>query len=127
MRRTPWPFLLVILVAAAAAQTKPRLTPAEYGQWETLGATSLSPDGRWLAYALNRSNRNNELRIVSVAGGEPKVAAFGAQPAFSSDSSLGCIQCRLFRGAAGKAEEREKADSTKAGAAEFEERRTDDR
>jgi dipeptidyl aminopeptidase/acylaminoacyl peptidase len=87
MRRTLWPFLLVILVAAAAAQTKPRLTPADYGQWETLGATSLSPDGKWLAYSLNRSNRNNELRIVSVAGGESKSAAFGAQPAFSSDSA----------------------------------------
>src|SRR5262249_3099568 len=38
------------------------------------------------AYGVNRSNRNNELRVVSVAGGEPKVAAFGAQPVFSSDS-----------------------------------------
>jgi hypothetical protein len=46
----------------------------------------LSPDGKWLAYGLNRSNRNNELRIAGVAGGEPKVAAFGAQPVFSSDS-----------------------------------------
>jgi dipeptidyl aminopeptidase/acylaminoacyl peptidase len=88
MRRKPIISLLLLfsLVIVGAAQTKPRLTPADYGQWETLGATSLSPDGKWLAYGLNRSNRNNELRIVSTAGGEPKVAAFGAQPVFSSDS-----------------------------------------
>jgi len=46
----------------------------------------LSPDGKWLAYGINRSNRNNELRIVNVADGTTKVAAFGAQPVFSSDS-----------------------------------------
>lgn len=91
MNRTP--LLAVLLLFSfsglALAQTKPRLTPADYGQWETLGATSLSPDGKWLAYGIARSNRNNELRIVSVAngaGGEPKVTAFGAQPVFSSDS-----------------------------------------
>ncbi|MDX2034309.1 MAG: prolyl oligopeptidase family serine peptidase [Blastocatellia bacterium] len=78
--------LVVLLAVFAGAQTKPRLTPADYGQWENLAAASLSPDGKWLAYGIVRSNRNNELRIVSVAGGEPKVAAFGAQPVFSSDS-----------------------------------------
>ena len=78
--------LLFSFTFIATAQTKPRLAPADYGQWEILGATSLSPDGKWLAYGVNRSNRNSELRIVSVAGGEPKVAAFGAQPVFSSDS-----------------------------------------
>ena len=80
------PLLICSLAVVGLAQTKPRLTPAEYGKWETLGATNLSPDGKWLAYGVNRSNRNNELRIVSVAGGEPKIAPFGAQPVFSSDS-----------------------------------------
>ncbi|HEY7183591.1 MAG TPA: prolyl oligopeptidase family serine peptidase [Blastocatellia bacterium] len=80
------PLLICSLAIAGLAQTKPRLTPAEYGKWETLGATNLSPDGKWLAYGVNRSNRNNELRIVSVAGGEPKIAPFGSQPVFSSDS-----------------------------------------
>src|SRR5262245_14314003 len=80
--------LLFSFTLIATGQTKPRLTPADYGQWEILGATSLSPDGKWLAYGVNRSNRNNELRIASVAGGEPKVAAFGAQPVFSPIFSL---------------------------------------
>jgi dienelactone hydrolase len=80
------PLLIITLAVAGLAQTKPRLTPADYGKWETLGATTLSPDGKWLAYGVNRSNRNNELRVVNVASGEPKVAPFGAQPVFSSDS-----------------------------------------
>src|SRR5262245_1633353 len=88
MRRRSIISLLLIysLAIAVLAQTKPRLTTAAYGKWETLGATNLSPDGKWLAYGVNRSNRNNELRIVSVAGGEPKIAPFGSQPVFSSDS-----------------------------------------
>src|SRR5262245_61565566 len=87
---------LALLVAASAAltvsgsaQSKQPPTPAEYGQFETLAPQprgGLSPDGRWLAYAVNRSSRNNELRILQLADGTTKTAAFGAQPAFSSDS-----------------------------------------
>ena len=47
----------------------------------------MSPDGKWLAFGINRSDRNNELRITNIADGRTSVAAFGAQPAFSSDSS----------------------------------------
>ena len=44
------------------------------------------PDGKWIAYGVNRSNRNNELRIANVATGDTAVAPFGDQPAFSADS-----------------------------------------
>jgi dipeptidyl aminopeptidase/acylaminoacyl peptidase len=89
-------FVLILALAAAAApssQTKPAVTPAEYGQWETLvtharaSATGpLSPDGEWIAYGVNRSNRNNELRIAPVATGKTITVAFGDSPAFSADS-----------------------------------------
>jgi dipeptidyl aminopeptidase/acylaminoacyl peptidase len=69
------------------AQTKPSVPPTEYGQWETLvPGGALSPDGKWIAFGVNRANRNNELRISNIGGGEPKIIAFGLQPAFSSDS-----------------------------------------
>ncbi len=91
MRRIVTPILFVFSVAISiAAQTKPPVTPSDYGQFETLATVpsrgGLSPDGKWLAYGINRSNRNNELRITSVADGTTKVAAFGAQPIFSADS-----------------------------------------
>jgi dipeptidyl aminopeptidase/acylaminoacyl peptidase len=81
---------LLALSIGLAAQNKRPATFADYGQWEALAPAGtrggLSPDGRWLAYGINRSNRNNELRMVKLADGTTKAAAFGAQPAFSSDS-----------------------------------------
>ncbi len=94
--RNPF-FLLTALTCALFAQPKLPPTPAEYGQWETLvesgggrggggGASGLSPDGKWLAYGINRSNGNNDLRVTNVASGKAKIVPFGAQPQFSSDS-----------------------------------------
>ena len=94
MKRT----ILVLAVAGVAAglsteaqQLRPPAT-ADFAQWEALafqprgGQGPLSPDGKWIAYGINRSNRNNELRIANVASGDTAVAAFGDQPAFSADS-----------------------------------------
>ncbi len=91
---------LVFLCSTIGAQTKAPATPADYGQWETLvdaagagggrgGAApsgGLSPDGKWVAYGINRVNGNNELRVTNLASGAVKTAAFGAQAAWSSDS-----------------------------------------
>jgi dipeptidyl aminopeptidase/acylaminoacyl peptidase len=91
MRRILLPTLvLVSALASATAQTKLPPTPAEYGQFETIALQAragLSPDGRWIVYGINRSSRDNELRIAPLGGGvATKTVAFGAQPAFSSDS-----------------------------------------
>ncbi len=78
------------LTTTLAAQTKPPPGFADYGQWETLSPAGsrggFSPDGQWIAYAINRTNRDNELRITKLADGVTEVIAFGAQPAYSSDS-----------------------------------------
>jgi dipeptidyl aminopeptidase/acylaminoacyl peptidase len=78
------------LTAVVGAQSKAPVPPAEYGQFETLATIAnhggLSPDGKWLAYGINRANRSNELRIMNIATGATTVAAFGAQPAFAADS-----------------------------------------
>src|SRR5262249_2144233 len=86
-------FLLVIAITLGAslyAQSKPAPQPADYGKWESLVVpqrSGLSPDGKWIAYGLNRANGENDLRISSGAGRSPeKVIAFGTQSAFSSDS-----------------------------------------
>jgi dipeptidyl aminopeptidase/acylaminoacyl peptidase len=93
------PTVIALLFACSlTAQTKLPPSPADYGQWETLvetgggggrgGATAggLSPDGKWLAYGITRSNGNNEIRATNIAAGATKTVAFGTQPAFSSDS-----------------------------------------
>jgi dipeptidyl aminopeptidase/acylaminoacyl peptidase len=98
MRQTPATIVLACLAftSSLTAQTKAPPTPADYGQWETLveagggrgggGASGLSPDGKWLAYGINRSNGNDELRATNIAAQTTKITAFGTQPAFSSDS-----------------------------------------
>ncbi len=77
------------------AQAKPSITRADYGQWESLsagggrgggGGGGFSPDGRFVAYAITRTSRSNELRVLKLADNTTKVAPFGAQPTFSSDS-----------------------------------------
>jgi dipeptidyl aminopeptidase/acylaminoacyl peptidase len=78
--------LLMLAAALASAQPKPAITPPDYGKWETLGQTVLSPDGKWLAAPVKRTNGTSELRIHPTAGGKAWVAPSGIEPAFSSDS-----------------------------------------
>src|SRR5512136_2215249 len=82
--------ILLIFSVMISAQTKKPATFADFGRWESLARPGayggLSPDGRWLGYGINRSDRNNELRVLKLADNTIKVAAFGSQPVFSSDS-----------------------------------------
>src|SRR6266436_333746 len=72
--------------ALLTAQTKPVIQPADFGKWETLGQVVLSPDGKWLAQPIRRTDGTFELRVSPTAGGKTHVAAFGIEPAFSADS-----------------------------------------
>jgi dipeptidyl aminopeptidase/acylaminoacyl peptidase len=80
---------LVITPALLRAQAKHPPARQDWGQFENLAVQprgGLSPDGKWLVYGINRSNRNNELRIRNLETGKETTVAFGAQPAFSADS-----------------------------------------
>jgi dipeptidyl aminopeptidase/acylaminoacyl peptidase len=79
--------------ALAQAQGRQDVQPPgfdDFGRWETLSRAGsrggFSPDGRWIAYGINRTNRENELRITKIADGTGGVIAYGSQPAYSSDS-----------------------------------------
>jgi dipeptidyl aminopeptidase/acylaminoacyl peptidase len=85
--------VFLFLMGHLVAQTKPPVPSSEFPKWETLvaqpRATStgpLSPDGRFLVYGITRQNRDNELRVVDIAGGRTTVLALGEQPVFSADS-----------------------------------------
>jgi len=96
MRRTLLRTGLIALLAAVLSspllsQSKPTLVPADYDQFEAIGPGAarggLSPDGRWLAYGINRVGGNNELRVARVGEITPvKTVAFGSQASFSSTS-----------------------------------------
>lgn len=80
--------IVAAMTAAGGAQSKAPAGPADWGRWESLRVMprGLSPDGKWVAYGIHRSNYEDELRITNVADGTTKTAAFGGQPAFSADS-----------------------------------------
>ena len=91
MKFAPLALALTLLTQAQL----PAPAPADFGQWERLTPAGerggLSPDGRWLAYGITRTNGENDLRVASVADGATKTIAFGAQPAFSSDSRWAAV------------------------------------
>ncbi|MEP6766468.1 MAG: prolyl oligopeptidase family serine peptidase, partial [Gemmatimonadaceae bacterium] len=72
--------------ATLSAQDKPLVTPKDFGKWESIGQSRMSPNGNWLAFGINRGNEENELRIRGGANDTTIVVAFGSQPAFTPDS-----------------------------------------
>lgn len=80
--------------------------PAEYGRFESLGSYSLSPDGRWLVYAVTRVDDESELRLRMLAMEATETIAYGTQPQFSGDSQW---MAYLIGVSPGEREKKEKA------------------
>lgn len=76
--------LWVILALPAWSQSP--ITPADYGKWESPGAASLSPNGRWLAYGVTRVNEENELRLRPLDRDTAFAVPNGTGATFSADS-----------------------------------------
>jgi dienelactone hydrolase len=84
----------VVSAATPTAQSKPTLTPPDYDQFESVSAGAsrggLSPNGKWLAYSINRIGGDSELRLIPATGlppsEQPRVVAFGSGAVFTSNS-----------------------------------------
>jgi dipeptidyl aminopeptidase/acylaminoacyl peptidase len=74
------------LPSLGLAQSRPTVRPADYGKWESLGAGTLAPNGQWLAYAVNRVNEENELRLGNATRDTTIAVLYGSAPAFTGDS-----------------------------------------
>lgn len=86
--------LLLTTLSPGIAQKTP-VTPKDYGKWEILGSPTLSPNGKWAAYEIERIDGTHELRYrplpeKGVVSGSiksvTKIAVSGDDPAFSADS-----------------------------------------
>ncbi len=73
----------------ALAQTKPLVTPKDYGKWEMLGergeSPRISPRGTWVAYIVNRVDEENQLRLTGGARDTTIVIPYATGPAFTAD------------------------------------------
>jgi hypothetical protein len=81
----PFTIALWIILAGPASAQSP-ITPADYGKWESPGAATLSPNGRWLAYGLARVNEENELRVRPLDRDTAFIVPNGTSATFSADS-----------------------------------------
>ena len=78
--------ILALIPSLGSAQARATVRPADYGKWETLGPGTLAPNGRWLAYIVNRVDEENELRIGGTARDSTVAVRYGSAPAFTGDS-----------------------------------------
>src|SRR5437868_9020517 len=71
----------------ASSRSRPALTEADFARIETLGASALSADGKWVAYDFRRgASGPTELRYRTVAGGAESTVPLGNTPLFSANS-----------------------------------------
>jgi dipeptidyl aminopeptidase/acylaminoacyl peptidase len=67
------------------APAKRAVRPEDYGVWESVRGAALSPDGRWLAYGIVRTDGEEELRLRMLATEATETLTHGARPRFSND------------------------------------------
>ena len=75
-----------LLVAITNAQTKKHLTPDDYGKWQTLATTGISPNGEWLMYHILVQEDNDTLFVVNKSTNKTYKLAFASTPEFSGDN-----------------------------------------
>jgi dipeptidyl aminopeptidase/acylaminoacyl peptidase len=65
---------------------KKHLTPEDYGQWQSLAAIDLSPDGNWIAYQVTVQEDNDTLFVKHKNNNQVHKLAFASTPEFSRDN-----------------------------------------
>ncbi len=70
-----------------APERKRRLMPDEYGDWERLGRTDISPNGSWTFAVINKVDGDPRLVIKASDGPETWTIETATRAAFSDDSN----------------------------------------
>ncbi|MBL7761673.1 MAG: S9 family peptidase [Sediminibacterium sp.] len=83
----------VFFSGIAGAQQKKQLTKADYGNWQTIGGTDISPNGNWIAYQITVQENNDTLYVVNRISRQVYKLAFAGNPEFSKDNKW--MACRI--------------------------------
>ncbi|NNM35146.1 MAG: hypothetical protein HKO53_18875, partial [Gemmatimonadetes bacterium] len=94
-----WPAL------AAIGQERTLTDPSEFGRWESLGRSAVSPMGDWVAYQVSRNDGSSELRVWGDSQDSTRVFPWASDPAFSADG-------RWLSWTAGHSDEEKEASET---------------
>ncbi len=76
---------LLFITNESLAQQK-KLTLEDYGQWQRLGQTMLSPDGNWFAYEVIPVEGDGWITVTDVATGEEHELMYASRGAFSNNN-----------------------------------------
>lgn len=86
MQRIYTLLLAVICTLPVAAQQKKDLSPDDYGKWQTLAGSVLSPNGNWVAYGVAIQEDNDTVFVVNRDTKKRYTLEFASQPSFSKDN-----------------------------------------
>jgi hypothetical protein len=93
---------LLLLAARPVADSGKVLTLDDYGRWNRIVSTTISPDGEWVSSAFRPNGGDDTLYLKHVPKGTLHKAAGGAEPAFSDDSAWAAYVVNLPRKEADK-------------------------
>jgi dipeptidyl aminopeptidase/acylaminoacyl peptidase len=80
-------FSCILLVTTATyGQQKKNLTEDDYGKWQSLGLTDMSPNGEWVAYAVTVQEDNDTLYVLNRTTKKLYKLEFGSNFEFSKDN-----------------------------------------
>ncbi|SKA02197.1 S9 family peptidase [Sediminibacterium ginsengisoli] len=87
MKRLLWLLLPALCITCTVqAQQKKKLPQEDYGKWQAIGASDLSPDGQWLAYQITVQEDNDTLYVVNRASNQSYKLEFASSFEFSKDN-----------------------------------------
>jgi len=76
----------VFLFTNVNAQNKKDLTTDDYGKWQSIGASDLSPNGEWVAYQVTVQEDNDTMFVMNRATNKMYKLEFASTPEFSNDN-----------------------------------------
>ncbi|MET0300308.1 MAG: hypothetical protein ABW036_11120, partial [Flavitalea sp.] len=85
-RNTLLLFGFLAFLCQTAFSQKKDLTPADYGKWQSLNYTDLSPNGEWIAYQVVVQLDNDSIYVVNRVTNKQYKLAFASGAIFSGDN-----------------------------------------
>src|ERR1035438_5991629 len=81
--------LLVSPLASAAAQALKVLNLPDYGRWNRITSTALSPDGKWMSYAYQPNEGDATLFVKQLDGDKVFTIPIGSAPPAAAGDAAG--------------------------------------
>lgn len=89
-------FLTFLLIGGIAFAQKKPLDHSVYDSWQSIGEKAISNDGKWVVYAINPQEGDNELVIQTTDGRYKKTIARGYNAVITEDNRFVIFRIKAF-------------------------------